>query len=418
MDITPAIISVEAVPAVGGIPAFGYLTPPQIATAYNIPASTGAGVKVGIVSLGGGWLQSDLNSSLTDLGLTPPTPTQVLLDGATGTFSGNYYTYDGIASVENTLDLYCVAGMVPAADINIYIGINTFQSFANVINRAVDDNCDVITISWGSSEFYVQGNPLGSALGNAAAKGISVFCATGDFGSSSNQPSFYISAGYPASNPNAIGVGGTNLKLGAGNVRLSETADTSSGGGISSRFQLPTSQQGLTYQTYSQAGNLTGPITPLPRRGVPDIAAPMENYIMYFNGSLVSIRGTSAGTPIMAGMTARFTALNESRPITLAPTFYANPHAFYDLTTGNNASAPTNSGYMATPGWDPVTGLGAPNGALLYAALTSGRSAKIKNNLNQWQSIQHVKVKTDDTVWSDVQSTWIKIDSTSWIKVS
>jgi kumamolisin len=308
--------------------------------------------------------------------------------------------------------------MVPDADITIYIGINSFQSFANTINAAINDNCDVITISWGTSEFYVQGDPLGSALANAAAKGISVFCASGDFGSSSNEPAPYISAGYPASNLNVVGVGGTYLQLGAGNVRLSESADSSSGGGISSRFAVPSYQQGLTYQTYSRPGNLIGPATPLSRRGVPDLAAPMERYVMYFNGSITTIRGTSAGTPVMAGMTARFTALNQSRPITLKPTFYSNPNAFYDLTAGNNASYPTNSGYMATPGWDPVTGLGAPNGELLYAALTSGASSKVKDNLNQWQSIQSVKVKTDDTTWSDVQATWVKIDSNSWIKVA
>jgi kumamolisin len=418
MEIVPSIISVAVVPSVGAIPTPGYITPPQIATAYNIPASTGAGTKVGVISLGGGWLQSDLNSSMTDLGLTLNTPTQVLLDGATGTFSGNYFTYAGIASVENTLELYCVAAMVPDADITIYIGINSFQSFANCINAAVNDNCDVITISWGASEYYVRGDPLSSALANAAAKGISVFVASGDFGSSSNEPSAYISAGYPASNLNVVGVGGTYLVLGAGNVRVSESASTSSGGGISSRFSLPNYQQGLTYQTYSRDGNLTGPVTPLPRRGVPDIAAPMERYVMYFNGAITTVRGTSAGTPVLAGMIARFTELNGSRPITLKPTFYANPSAFYNLTTGNNASYPTNSGYMVTPGWDPVTGLGAPNGEQLYTALTSGSSDKVKDNLNQWQSIQSIQVKTDTAVWSTVQSTWVKIDSTDWIKVS
>ena len=414
MEFKPAIISVAVLPEVVTIPIAGYLTPPQIATAYNIPASTGSGVKVGIISLGGGWLQSDLNTSMTDLGLTPATPRQVLLDDATGTFSTN----DGNASLENTLDLYCVATMAPSADITIYIGVNTTQSFSNAINRAVNDNCNVITISWGASEFYVQGDPLGSALGNAAAKGISVFCSSGDFGSSSVQPAPYISAGYPASNVNVVGVGGTYLQLGAGNVRVSESADSSSGGGISSRFPVPSYQQGLTYQTYSYAGNLTGPVTPLPRRGVPDIAAPMERYVLFFNGSAVVVGGTSAGTPVMAGMIARFTQLNGSRPIALKPTFYANPHAFYDLTIGNNASYPTNSGYVVTTGWDPVTGLGAPNGELLYTALTSGATSKVKNNLNQWQSIQSVKVKTDDTVWSTVQATWVKIDSSSWIKVA
>ena len=61
------------------------LTAPKIATAYNIPASTGANVKVGIISLGGGFNQSDLNQSMADLGLTTGNVTYVGVDGAINT---------------------------------------------------------------------------------------------------------------------------------------------------------------------------------------------------------------------------------------------------------------------------------------------------------------------------------------------
>ena len=37
---------------------------------------------------------------------------------------------------------------------------------------------------------------------------------------------------------------------------------------------------------------------------------------------------------------------------------------FYDVTTGNNQTNPSIPGYPATTGWDPVTGLGTPNGPL------------------------------------------------------
>jgi len=45
---------------------------------------------------------------------------------------------------------------------------------------------------------------------------------------------------------------------------------------------------------------------------------------------------------------------------------------FYDVTTGNNGDfAPTVPGYPATTGWDPVTGLGTPNGAVFLPDLVA-----------------------------------------------
>ena len=44
---------------------------------------------------------------------------------------------------------------------------------------------------------------------------------------------------------------------------------------------------------------------------------------------------------------------------------------FFDVTTGNNQADPSVSGFSATQGWDPVTGLGTPNAANLVPALAS-----------------------------------------------
>jgi hypothetical protein len=52
------------------------------------------------------------------------------------------------------------------------------------------------------------------------------------------------------------------------------------------------------------------------------------------------------------------------------PGSYAND--FFDVTTGNNAADPDVPGYAATPGWDPVTGLGTPNAAALLPELANG----------------------------------------------
>jgi len=51
----------------------------------------------------------------------------------------------------------------------------------------------------------------------------------------------------------------------------------------------------------------------------------------------------------------------------LNPWLYANPRAFNDITSGSNPSC-DNTGFNATTGWDPVTGLGTPKFAALKAA--------------------------------------------------
>jgi hypothetical protein len=42
------------------------------------------------------------------------------------------------------------------------------------------------------------------------------------------------------------------------------------------------------------------------------------------------------------------------------------------VTTGNNQADPSVLGYPATTGWDPVTGVGAPNALNLVPALAAG----------------------------------------------
>ena len=107
------ITSMQSVPY-SSINDYPVLTPVKIATAYNMPASDGAGVKIGIISLNGTWLESDLNQSMSDIGVPfdAADVTTVLVDGAPGT--------SGYGDGENALDLYCVAGLAPAANIVIY----------------------------------------------------------------------------------------------------------------------------------------------------------------------------------------------------------------------------------------------------------------------------------------------------------
>jgi kumamolisin len=340
-----------------------------------MPSATGLGVKIGIFSFGGGFKQTDLNSSWADLqtaGLIPtkyavPTVNQVLLDGQSGSFSG-----DLNSSGENTVDIFCASTMAPQASITLYIG----NSYSSMMTRAIADGMHIITISWASSE-YTGDETYFTAAANAK---IAVLAASGDWGSVVSTSGTSIGLCYPASSPNVISVGGTKLTINSSNVRTAETDDNrdsgfgstwGGGGGISAVFSRPTWQAGLFYTPITN--NITGSPTSLASRGAPDFSGPMNSYALYFNGSVSGYGGTSLSSPIMAGVLARFLQLTGVKRSsadwnTIA---YANPSAFYDITVGTNNTVIT-SGYAGTVGWDAVTGLGPPTGTSLYKPIHIG----------------------------------------------
>jgi hypothetical protein len=398
-----SISTIEDLSAYDTIVIPGYLTPVKVATAYNMPTnSNGANIKVGVLAHGGGFKQSDLNSSMADLGLTAPNVTVIGVDGATNNFVN---TSD--VSFETTLDLYCVAGIAPAANIVLFIGnVTNTSRWANLIQRAVDEDCDIITHSYSTHEGF--GPFLETPLSNAAKKGITFFTSTGDYGS--RDKSGVEGANYPATSANVIAVGGTNLTVFSGNsIRSSEYASTQSGGGISSIISLPSWQTGLTYTPYFKANSTPGATANLTMRGVPDIAAAMNTYTFYFDGNVAGASGTSASTPIMAGMFARYISLmGGRRPVTNAihPILYGNLAVYYDINVGGNNASYVN-GYATSANWDPVTGVGVPNSNQVYQMVASGGTT-VKTAANTWSYLANVRVKTDATTWSNVRAIWTK----------
>ncbi len=57
-------------------------TPLQIAKAYSFPSGTGAGQTIAIIELGGGYMQSDLQTYFKSLKLATPKVIAVSVDGA------------------------------------------------------------------------------------------------------------------------------------------------------------------------------------------------------------------------------------------------------------------------------------------------------------------------------------------------
>ena len=107
-------------------------------------------------------------------------------------------------------------------------------------------------------------------------------------------------------------------------------------------------------------------------RGVPDVAGvadPQTGYQVLVDGTATVIGGTSAVSPLWAGIVCRL-AQSLGKPLgLLAPTIYAGasaghvPAGFRDITSGSNGA------YSAQAGWDACTGLGTPVGTALLEYL-------------------------------------------------
>ncbi|HTC31516.1 MAG TPA: S53 family peptidase, partial [Candidatus Acidoferrum sp.] len=200
------------------------------------------------------------------------------------------------------------------------------------------------------------------ACAAAAAMGVTVCVASGDSGSSDGVSGGEAHVDFPASSPHALGCGGTTLKA-SGTAIASETAWSDSGGGVSDVFALP---------SWQASAQVPAPTNPSGGRGVPDICAdadPNSGYTVRVDGSSVVVGGTSAVAPLWAGLIALLNQQLGTSAGFINPKLYAlngypsSPGPLHDITAGSNGA------YNAGPGWDPVTGLGSPDGARLEAAL-------------------------------------------------
>ena len=114
------------------------------------------------------------------------------------------------------------------------------------------------------------------------------------------------------------------------------------------------------------------------------MAAHAGDYDVVIGGQKQGIGGTSASTPLWAGLLARINQARGKRLGFVHPYLYKQylegpgKEAFHDITVGNNRCATvvgkniyetTPPPYAAKVGWDACTGLGSPRGAQLTQLL-------------------------------------------------
>jgi kumamolisin len=348
-------------------------SPVQIAKLYGFPAGAkAAGQCIAVIELGGGYVQSDLQTYLSGLGVPVPDVVAVSVDSTQNAPTGQVDGPDG----EVMLDIEVAGAIATGAKIAAYFGPNTDAGFLDAVNAAIHDTTNkpsVISISWGSAESTWTKQAMTSfdaAFQAAAALGITVTVAAGDSGSSDGQGSGNH-ADFPCSSSYALACGGTKIAVSgeslSGEVVWNEDAsgEGATGGGVSATFALPAWQNGLS------ATSSTGTKTALKNRGVPDVAGnadPETGYDVRIDGQNAVLGGTSAVAPLWAALIALANAAAGKNAGFVNAKLYGAPSVCRDVTQGNNGA------FEAVAGWDACTGLGSPNGSAIVQTLSGGAS--------------------------------------------
>jgi subtilase family serine protease len=426
-----------------------FLAPGDIATIYDIAplysaSINGTGMKMVVVG------QVDVSGSLSDIdnfrstfGLTKNDPQQTIVPGSPnpGTNSGDM--------LESKLDLEWAGAVAQDATILFITADVSANGVFGAAIYAIDNNlAPVISMSYGACEAAnAPLAPLESELQKANSEGITFLASSGDTGaagcddSSASVATMGLAVNYPASSPEATGVGGNEFNEGSGTYWTGSNPNggtaisyipemgwndspvtgtgplpsptlAASGGGASScgtaASNSCTGGFGFPKPTWQ-----TG--TGVPNDGVrdvPDVAmaasANHDGYIICDAGSCTSgigtnptiVGGTSAATPVFAGIVTLLNQFLKANGLgNINPKLYqiaqnSSNNVFHDVTTGDNIvpcasgtpscpnTSPLQFGYNAGTGYDQVTGLGSVDAHLLALNFLSATTTTLTASAN------------------------------------
>src|SRR5437016_890570 len=212
--------------ALGHLPPQGY-SPDEVQTAYKLKALHSAGLNgtgetiVIVDAYGSATIAQDAAAFTQIYDLSPLNLQIVKAPGLAHNPHGPPRNW----AIETTLDVEWSHVVAPGAKIALVVATDR-ASLDEAIHYAVIHHLgNTISNSWGSIEGFgnpAQLNRVERILQMAAAQGIDVNFSTGDFGDEVIQVGF-VSVQYPASSPNATGIGGTSLALNNNNTRKFET---------------------------------------------------------------------------------------------------------------------------------------------------------------------------------------------------
>jgi subtilase family serine protease len=327
-------------PAVSASPPASAMTPANLTGAYGLTGD-GTGQTIGIVdAFDDPTAASDLATFSSQFGI----PCNGCFQKVNQTGGTSYPGVDSGWSLEVALDVETAHGICPNCKILLVeANSNSFADLGAAENEAVALGADVISNSWGGSEFSGE-TSLDTDFNHP---GVAITASSGDGG---------YGVEYPAASPYVTAVGGTSLHVN-GNTWASETAWSGSGSGCSAYEPKPSWQKdtGCTRRTVADVSADADPNT-----GEAIYAS------SYSTPGWYQVGGTSLASPLIASVYALAGVASSG-----ASGAYASAGSLHDITSGTNGSCGT---YLcnAVVGFDGPTGLGTPIGLAFTAGSGGG----------------------------------------------
>jgi kumamolisin len=409
----------------------GTYFPPAVAQLYRYPRSfDGRGQCIAILAFNGpdhgGYRIEALRTYFeTLLRSNTPEITDIVVHGP-GNDPGSDSSaaqMRGDSSGEIMLDIEVAGSVAPGATLAIYFTEFTEQGWVDAVNTIITDTANdpsVVSISYGNPEDDPRSAwttmailKVNEAFRAAAARGITVCCASGDDGSRDQGGGPRAHADFPASSPYVLGCGGTRVRA-SGNTITSEVVwndgpGSATGGGVSRIFSLPTWQANANVPTSANPDHKIG-------RGVPDVSVvgdPATGVaVITLDGMhLAILGGTSVGAPLWSALIARLNQGLGARVGYFNPLLYTRlgDGVLRDIVQGDNGT------YQAGPGWDACTGLGSPNGVKLLGALRNQAGGDDRSSERKLR--ERIEVAYQSLIASFSQS-WTRLDARDIVEMS
>jgi subtilase family serine protease len=332
-------------PLVSSIPPAGAMTPAILRSAYALPPG-GGGQAIGIVdAFDDPTAESDLVAFSSAFGLPSCTTASGCFRKVNQTGGTSYPAANSGWSLEVALDVETAHGICPNCKILLVeANSNSFDDLAAAENEAVALGANVVSNSWGGSEFSTET----SLDSNFNHPGVVITASTGDSG---------YGVEYPAASRYVTAVGGTSLHVNGDGSWSSETAWSGAGSGCSAYESKPAWQAD----------------TGCARRTLADVSADADPntgaaiYVAsYSTPGWYQVGGTSLASPLIASV---YALTGTASSAVYGSTPYASPASLHDVKSGSNGGC--NNSYLCTAvaGYDGPTGLGTPNG---LGAFTTG----------------------------------------------
>ncbi|APR82109.1 putative peptidase [Minicystis rosea] len=400
------------------------LTPAAIERAYGFDdAADGSGETIAILALGGVPRLDDLHGFFHAHGITPP---EVHLVGI-GPMGAR--AADALARFETTMAIAWAGALAPGARIAVYfidptLVADPWSAFLLAVISDAELAPTIAVTTWSCPErqyHRVHGGEVFRGLcDQAAAIGMTVIAASGDWGAYDGMPSTpargarvcdapWPRVSFPAAEERVLAVGGTRVCAVEPWQEMAWSAPVSpalreaigmdmlaGGGGFSDHVPIPVWQRHTLSQR--QARSQGAPAVVPYGRGIPDVAlmawGPEAAYSCLLDGAFRDdAGGTSTAAPIWAAIVARCNELRRQRGggrLGFAqPLLYRlGEEAFRPITEGaTDITLPVLDaggavrdhqlpGYVAHAGWSPAAGLGVPDVGKLVQLVCDGAAER------------------------------------------